>query len=329
MLNSEPKKIMKVALIGLGNQMLNDHIPSLLKRCDVSISMVCDISDDALHIFSKKYPDLSKTVKKYKDFTKMSLSDVSFVVLSLPHDKYLKVINVLVKKGIPFIKEKPFARNIKEINKMLSLLNIEKYCFVCSQRRYSSLYKRAFEMTKQIGRPYLFNAIYKLKIQNPCQGWRGNSVRAGGGCLLDMGYHIIDQLLWWFGEPERVFVSKSSLAIPDIKKYAEDTAIISFSYKDGLQGSVVLSRSAGEKKEEYNLVGSKAQITGNKKSLIIQDKQGNVLLDLSSGDDSEMTDNQLNFFIKRVREKKDFSDVLYQHEKNIDFINRCYKVALE
>lgn len=328
-MTNEQNKPLKVALIGLGNQTINDHIPSLLRRNDVVISEVCDTRKQALNFFSEKYSELSGNVKKYTSFTKISLSDIDFAILSVPHDKYFEIIKVLVAKNIPFVKEKPFARNIKEMKKILSLPGIEKYCFVCSQRRYSSLYKKAVKVIKQVGRPYLFNACYELKIQDPHRGWRGNSLRAGGGCLIDMGYHIVDQLLWWFGEPEQIFVSKSNLAVPRVKQYAEDTGLISFKYNNGLQGSIVLSRSTAEKKEEYRLIGSKAQINGNKRSLILRDKKGNVLLNLSNDEDSEMINNQLDFFIKRVRNKEDFFDILLQHKKNMEFIDRCYKTASE
>jgi len=127
--------------------------------------------------------------------------------------------------------------------------------------------------------------------------------------------------------PEKIFVSKSNLAVPKIKDYAEDTSIVSFKYKNGLQGSIILSRSAGEKKEEYNLVGSKAQIVGNKRNLVLKNKEGKILLELNNKNNSEMIDNQLDFFIKRVKDGKDFSDILFQHKKNMEFINRCYKLA--
>ncbi len=326
MINGQNKQL-KVAIIGLGNQTINDHIPSLLRRNDVVISVVCDIKKQALNLFSERYPELSGNVKKYTSFAKIPFSDIDFAILSVPHDKYFEIIRVLVTKKIPFIKEKPLARNINEMKKILSLPGIEKYCFVCSQRRYGSLYKKAFELIKQLGRPYLFNACYELKIQDPHKGWRGSILRAGGGCLIDMGYHIVDQLLWYFGEPERIFVSKSNLAVPRLKQYAEDTSLISFKYSNGLQGSITLSRSTAEKREEYKIVGSKAQINGSKRSLILQDKKGTILFNLSNNEDSEMIDNQLDFFIRRVREKKCFSDILSQHENNIKFIDRCYKAA--
>lgn len=33
-----------------------------------------------------------------------------------------------------------------------------------------------------------------------------------GGCLLDMGYHLVDLLLWYFGMPQRVLAQCSATA---------------------------------------------------------------------------------------------------------------------
>jgi len=140
-----------------------------------------------------------------------------------------------------------------------------------------------------------------------------------------MGYHIFDQLLWWFGEPEKIFVTKSNLAVPEIDSYAEDTAVISFQYHDGLQGSITLSRSAWEKKEEFCLVGSKGLLRGNKRSLILKNKQGKILLEKFTKDDSDMIDRQLDFFLKKIKDKKEFGDIIEQHKKNMEFIDRCYQ----
>lgn len=102
-MTNEQNKLLKVAIIGLGNQTVNDHIPSLLRRNDVVISVVCDIKKQALNLFSNKYPELSENVKKYTSLAKISLSDVDFAILSVPHDKYFEIIKMLVAKRIPFI----------------------------------------------------------------------------------------------------------------------------------------------------------------------------------------------------------------------------------
>ena len=320
--NSQPK-VFKVAIIGLGNQSLNDHIPALLRRTDISISEVCDLNESSIRLFESKFSEISESVEKYNDIYKMPLN-VDFCIVSLPHGEYFKVAKYLVSKKIPFIKEKPFARNKKEMMKILSIPGIEKYCFICSQRRYNPIYIQALSMKEKLGNLYLFNAVYKLKILEPHIGWRGNKKIAGGGCLIDMGYHIIDQLLWWFGEPDQIFTSTSSLAIPDVSDYAEDTAIVSFKYKDGLHGTIILSRTAGEKKEEYLLVGSKGQLCWNKKSLLLNDKEGTEQFSMEIDDDKKMMDIQLQVFINRIINDKGFEDIILQHKMNMEFIEKCY-----
>jgi predicted dehydrogenase len=318
---------LKVAFVGLGNQALNDHIPSVLKRNDLRVVSVCDKSKLSQDKFFQKFPKCKGTVSSYSDFSKMPLKGVDFFVVSVPHDQYPNVVKRLVLNKKYFIKEKPLARNVSEMRQMLSLRDFDKYCFVCTQRRYGKIFKEALKKKNIIGDAFLFNSSYKLNIPNPEAGWRGDKKKAGGGCVIDMGYHIIDQLLWWFGEPDEVFVSKSSLAVPDVQDYAEDTAVISFRYLDGLHGTITLSRSAGEKSEGYSLVGSKGCLYGTKRELVVKDKEGNILLEKTQENDSEMTDKQLQFFIQRVKHGGGFGDVISNHRKNIEFIDRCYRAS--
>jgi len=257
-MNTNRHSTLNACVIGLGSQSMNDHVPSLLRRDYVSLVAVCDINEQRINEFCIKYPQLRNKVKAYTSCSELLKNEkIDIAIVAVPHNKYLPIMKELCKRGVYFMKEKPLARNGTEMKKMLRLPNIRKYCFVCAQRRYSSLYKRAYDLKEKIGVPYLFSVIYTLKVANPNEGWRGNLTKAGGGCIIDMGYHIIDQLLWWFGEPKKIFVSKSSLAVPGVKGYAEDTSIISFKYNNGLQGSILLSRSAGEKREECSYSQSK------------------------------------------------------------------------
>ena len=59
---------LRVGVIGLGRQSLNDHIPALLRRRDVEIVCVSDISITAHKAFFDLYPDLKGKVKAYRDF---------------------------------------------------------------------------------------------------------------------------------------------------------------------------------------------------------------------------------------------------------------------
>lgn len=250
-------------------------------------------------------------------------------VVAVPHDCYFDIVVTLCKHRIYFLKEKPLARNLAEAKTMLSIPDFSKYGFITTQRRYSELYQKAEASIADLGNLYLFHAVYKLNIDAPHRGWRGSKRLAGGGCLIDMGYHLIDQLLWWFGTPEKIHAQISNLAVPNSNYDAEDSATISFHYATGLHGTLLISRAAGEKREGYELYGSRGYLVGSKEKFVTTNREGKIFREMSQGNSTEMLDNQLSFFISRVRSGKSFADIQQTHLANMKFIDRCYKDAAD
>ncbi|WP_429415675.1 Gfo/Idh/MocA family protein [Nocardia sp. GAS34] len=128
---------------------------------------------------------------------------------------------------------------------------------VTLQRRFNPIYTSFTRLADQIGTPFAIDARYTLHVDDPSEGWRGSTATAGGGCVIDMGYHLIDLILWYFGLPDRITADLSVSARPDRTYDAEDTALIHFAYDGGLYGSLLLSRFIGPKAEEIRLVGSR------------------------------------------------------------------------
>lgn len=320
---------MKVAIIGLGNQNLNDHIPSLLTTDGVEITSVCDPDKNKHIIFKQKYPTVNETTKFLNNPTDLDPETFDFAVVSVPHDQYLPIIKFLSKINKPFLKEKPFARSYDEALEIMQTPNIDKLCFVCTKRRFDPLYSFVKSNIERIGNPYLFNAVYKLNISDPQAGWRGDKNIAGGGCVVDMGYHLVDQLLWWFGLPNKTFASVSSLAVEGTSNYAEDSATISFKYSSGLHGSLLLSRTAGQKTETFELNGSRGHISGDKHQVSIKNKLGELIDQFNEDPDNNSTKNQLDFFLNRLETKTGFRDVLERNLSDMLFIQKCYESANE
>lgn len=318
---------MKVAIIGLGRQNLNDHIPSLIRRKDIEIVAICDPIETSYSNFNTMYPNMA-SIPYLKDFKALPVTNIDFCIVSVPHDQYMEISTFLCANKLSFMKEKPFARNLEEAIDLTKLEDFKKYGFICTQRRFSSLYQKAKEAISEIGTPFLFNAVYKLNIEDPAEGWRGDIEAAGGGCVLDMGYHIIDQLVWWFGKPDFISARTSSLANSKLAgTYSEDTASILFGYKSGLNGTITLSRSAGEKVENYTIHGSNGHIVGDKKNLAIKNKAGDIISTLTTVNTEEMMDGQLDFFIKRIKEGVGFGDIQEENMKCMELIKQIYLQA--
>ncbi len=321
---------LSVVVIGLGQQSLNEYIPALLRRNDIRIVGVCDPSPEAHANFLQEFPDLAPFVPVYTNLIDMlDSAHPRIAIVAVPHDSYFSIVKELCKRHIYFLKEKPFARNLNEAKKLLGLPGFGQYGFVAAQRRYNALYSKALEIMPELGKPYLFNATYKLNVESPHSGWRSKKELAGGGCMLDMGYHIIDQMLWWFGMPEKLNAQISFMAVPGSDYDAEDSASISFRYANGMHGTLLFSRAAGEKMEEYSVYGPNGYIVGNKNTLSIHDRQGRVLNHATVTNPGAMSDAQLDFFISRVHARQGFGDIQQQYIDTMHFIERCYEDALD
>lgn len=118
---------------------------------------------------------------------------------------------------------------------------------VTLQRRFNPIYTSFVQLADQVGVPFAVDAQYTLFVDDPSEGWRGLTSKAGGGCIIDMGYHLVDLILWYFGLPDRVLAEVSIGARPDRAYDAEDAALIHFGYDSGLYGSLLLSRFIGPK----------------------------------------------------------------------------------
>jgi predicted dehydrogenase len=65
--------------------------------------------------------------------------------------------------------------------------------------------------------------------------WRKE--QAGGGVLMDTGAHTMDQIVWWFGEPNEIEY------FDDADGGVETNCLIHFRWTNGLSGEVELSRT--------------------------------------------------------------------------------------
>ncbi|RLK58776.1 Gfo/Idh/MocA family protein [Actinokineospora cianjurensis] len=244
---------LRAAVVGLGKQGREDHIPGLLASDAAELVAICDDDPTTLAVQTAELgvPGFDDAV------TMFDTVPLDFVVVCVPHHAGHSVIVAAAERGIHILKEKPFATTLEEAHELLGVCErAGVHLMVTLQRRFNPIYTSFQQLADQIGTPFVVDAAYTLHIPDPSEGWRGLAGEAGGGCVIDMGYHIVDMILWYFGLPDRVQAESSVAARPDRDYDAEDTALIHFSYDSGLYGSLLLSRFIGPKTEEIRLVGT-------------------------------------------------------------------------
>ncbi len=317
-------KKLKVGVIGLGHQSLEDHIPAIKASQDVDLVGVVEIDKEKLNSFIKE----NKNIKGYNNFDDLLKNQkLDFVIIAVPHYIHYEITKKALENKIHVLKEKPFAVSLSEAKELKSIAEKNKTQITTTlQRRFNPIYSTFFQLIDKIGKPFYIEAKYTFFIKEPYKGWRGKK-ESSGGCLIDMGYHIIDLLMWYFGLPYKVFAEMSSGAKENIVYDAEDTAQVIFQYeKRNLWGSLLISRVIPPKQEHFNVYGTRG---------IIHIERGKIERYSSKGQLQESlkreyswpsaAQDQLEYFVKVIHNEKENISSPEFHFNHLAFIEAAYK----
>lgn len=315
--------VFRVGLVGLGKQTTSVYMPAVLASRNLKICGVVDKSSTLSQQISRKngvtsYKDIDLLFKKGKP---------DFIIIAVPHSEYLSILKKAVENGVHVLKEKPLSMNVKEGRKICNILkggNI--YAMLTLQRRFNPSYIKFKKTLPKLKNIFFFEAKYSISINNPHEGWRGQRKTAGGGCILDMGYHMIDLLTWYFGLPSSVIAEFSARAKQNESYDAEDTAVILAKYKkQNLYGSIIISRVIPPKTEYLKVVSSTGVIELLDGIFYRYNSEGKLLEKLENKLSKEdITKKQLNQFTKMLSGKKEEDGDIFQHMKQMAFIESCY-----
>ncbi|MFJ7247196.1 Gfo/Idh/MocA family protein [Kitasatospora sp. NPDC098652] len=313
----------RAAVIGLGHQALEDHLPGLLASSRAELVAVCDSDPDTLR---RRQEQL-----QVPGFTRAGeLLDAvapDFVVVAVPHHAGREVVQECAARGVHVLKEKPFATSVWEARDLAQVCQAGQVeLMVTLQRRFNPIHASVAGMLDQIGTPFLIDGQYTFHTDDPGAGWRGDIRQAGGGCIIDMGYHLIDLLLWYFGLPSRVIAEFSTTAVPGGGYDAEDTAVIQLGYDTGLYGSVMLSRWVAPKTERLHVVGTRGSVLLTKGQVQRLDLHGAVVEELTRPHaPASAATAQIDYFCRVLDGERPNTSGPDQHLAHAAFIASCYQ----
>lgn len=135
------------------------------------------------------------------------------IILAIPHHAYLETLKQIwaIHPNMPIGKEKPLGRSIAEANAILGMATAggaPLHVFI--QRRYHPSYEKLKELMQSVAsKPHAMHFEINLGFdrkarQQQVKSWRDSRKQAGGGALVDLGYHMIDLAMHLIGDFELV-----------------------------------------------------------------------------------------------------------------------------
>ncbi len=195
---------LKVGIIGLGH-MGQLHMQNAMRVDGVEVVAGADKSEK-----SRRYAERYH-VKTYDDYTKLiDNEDLDAVIISLPNFLKKEGVFYAAEKGLDIFLDKPISRNLAEAEEIVRkvqkenvrmMLGVNYRYFPCMQKLKSKL------DSGEIGDPVIATSelvmngpISHALVPVPIPEWWLSKDLAGGGALLDLGYHLIDGLCWLMGD---------------------------------------------------------------------------------------------------------------------------------
>jgi predicted dehydrogenase len=216
--------VLRGAIIGFGAVAENGHAPAYAESTEVEIVAVVDPTPERREASRRSFPDAATfaTIEEVP-------SEIDFVDICTPPSRHGEMIRAALTRGWNVLCEKPLVLDPDELEKIRTLADESERAVVPVHNwKHAPIIRGATEALRaeEIGTLREIE-IETLRIEdcaaadpnNP--NWRRNPALAGGGILMDHGWHAIYLARHWFGKDPigiEVELHQSAAAIEDEAK---------------------------------------------------------------------------------------------------------------
>ena len=228
----------KLAIVGCGAITESGHLPAALQSPLIDVAALVDVRLDNARGLSRRF-GLTCAVA---DTLESVINLVEGVVIATPNHTHAAIAEVALTRGIATLIEKPLTTQYADAMRLCDLADqMKTFISVGYRSRFwpsVPLLKHLLD-TSYLGRIQSFD--YTFGTQSTwaaVSGFGIDRAMAGGGILIDA--HVLDKVIFWFGEPtDFAFWDDSHGGVEATCK-----ATARFEAPEGaFTGSILLSRS--------------------------------------------------------------------------------------
>lgn len=316
-----------IIVVGAGN-IAHAHLESYAKNKEVEIAAICDINESRL----AETADLFKIKNRFTSLEaalKAVKADVADICVW--NCNHAQCAITALNAGLHVLCEKPMAFDTSQAIQMRDAAQKNnKLLMIGFVRRFLNITKIAKEFIDagDMGDIYYTKATCTRRHGAP-GGWFTDKSRSGGGPVIDLGVHIIDQSRYLMGNPKPVSVYGATFAQlgkrtnlktdvawapkdakPEDICDVEDLAVALIRYANGAVTNLEVSFSMnGEGTYKNEFFGTKGGMTFTDDTMKIYTEMNDYMVDVTPQisrlkKDEPMFDGEINHFIDCVLGRK-------------------------
>ncbi len=268
------------AIAGFGNIAVNGHLPGYRENGEAEIIAVMDVMPQAEESCRKELPG----ARFYNDLAEMlRAEELDFVDVATPPGTHAENIIRCLENNTNVICEKPLVLDSTEYSHIAEL-SASRNCVVYTVHnwRYAPIFAEASGLISKGAVGEVNDIEYLVYRTRPSvtsgesgveDNWRIDPLMAGGGILVDHGWHAFYMVNQWTSKtPRWIECQLSNRKFTDIP--LEDTAEVNVGYDSQVRARLFFTWAAESR-------SNRVVIGGNRGNLIIDDDT--IVLDSEGG----------------------------------------------
>ncbi len=253
-------------MIGYGLAGSLFHAPLIASTPGLTVSAVVTGNPERQAEARRAHPEAQVVSDAAELFEQASEHD--FVVVATPNEVHADLARRALDAGLPVVVDKPLAPTAAEARALVERSEeLGVLLTVFMNRRWDSdqLTLRSLQDEGSLGEVLRYESRFErwrpaLSERKP---WREtSSPEAGGGVLLDLGSHLVDQAMGLFGPVARVYAE-----IESRRGGADDDAFLALEHRSGVRSHLWASLLAAAP-------GPRLRVLGDRAAYVITDVDG-------------------------------------------------------
>lgn len=198
--------------------------------------------------------------------------ELDLAVIATPNDIHLPLGLAALEAGLAVVVDKPLALNAEEGRALVDAAAERGLMVTALQnRRWDGdfLTVRKLLDTGELGRVHRFESRFERWRPDTGDGWRERTPAAkGGGLLLDLGSHLVDQAVQLFGPVSKLYAEVDARREGAV---ADDDVFLALEHESGVHSDLWASVLAADPGPRFRVLGDRAAYV--KHGLDIQEEQ--------------------------------------------------------
>ena len=248
---------LRVALLGFGLGGRAFHAPLVATTPGLELAAVVTRDPERRAQAAQDHPDA--TLLDAAEDVWARADELDLVVVTTPNRSHVPLATAALEHGLPVVVDKPLAATAAEARGLADAARERGLALSpFHNRRWDgdALTLRALVDEGRLGDVWRLESRFERWRPTPKEGWRESADPAdGGGQLLDLGPHLVDQALWLLGPAP---LAHAEVRVRRAGVEADDDAFVALAHASGAISQLWMGATAARSGPRFRVLGSEA-----------------------------------------------------------------------